>query len=620
MRKTIRQYIAAILCILLSLFSQTIRGQDQAKADSLKLILAKKKSLSIVSQMDILAKISAHSSNPDDVLIYADLLLKLAQKHNNVVYTVEAYQSKGVAYRLTGNLKMALKCLINSANLAIELGNDTKLITSYLEIANVYTSNKDFKNALTYNKKALELIRLYRDKEKLPITLLNTGYSYYMLDQPEAALLLYNEAEPAFKAIDLKIGTAYTIGNRALVYWKKKNYKRAEYDLLKAIDMLYPLGDDFGITDFQNHLGRIYAEQGQVEQAIDHTQHALTLAKSLNLKEQIRDAAMLLSELYDLKKEYQNAFDYQSLYIIYKDSIENTENTKHLANLRTEFEISLKEKEITILEKHQLLNRIYIIITIFLLVFAVLLLLYFRQRLVNVRLMVANEEKLHTEKISSLLNSQETKALQSMVEGQENERKRLARELHNHFGSLLATIKVNMNAIDEYAIPNYKTLITLVDQACSDIRNLSHSLNIGISDDFGLVPALKELTANLRQANGLEVEFTASMCREEIGSANEIIIYRIIQELISNVLKHAEASKLSVQLTCFEEDNLINIIVQDNGKGFDANKQKKTSLGIGLKSLIEMIADQQGEISFDSNPASGTTVNIDLPITPITLN
>lgn len=620
MTRSCLQKIAAILYFLLLSISQDAMAQDQGKADSLKQVLVKNRALPALSKMDIYAKIAAHSSNPEDILLYADKLLRLALKQDERNYIIEAYQSKGVAYRLMGNLKMALKNLFTSAHLAIEQGDNDKMVTSYLEIANTYTANKDFKNALTYNKKALVIIRLHGNEEKLPITLLNTGYSYYMINEMDAAVALYNEAEPIFEAIDLKIGKAYTVGNRALVYWKQKNYTLAEHDLSQAIEMLRPLGDDFGITDFQNHLGRVYAEQGHDEQAIDHTQNALTLAQSLNLKEQIRDASLLLSELYDSKKEYQKAFGYQSLYIVYKDSIENTENTKQLANLRTEFEVSLKEKEIAILEKHQLVNRIYIIITIFLLVFAVLLLLYFRQRLVNARLMAANEQKLHNEKISSLLNAQETKALQSMVQGQENERKRLARELHNHFGSLLATIKVNMNAIDEYAIPNYNTLITLVDQACSDIRNLSHSLNIGISDDFGLVPALKELTENLRQANGLEVEFAASMCREEIGSGNEIIIYRIIQELISNVLKHAEATKLSILLTCFEEENLINIMVHDNGKGFNAEKEKKAGSGMGLKSLIEMIAAQQGEISFDSNPASGTTVNIDLPIIPITLN
>ncbi len=207
-----------------------------------------------------------------------------------------------------------------------------------------------------------------------------------------------------------------------------------------------------------------------------------------------------------------------------------------------------------------------------------------------------------------------------MVQGQEMERKRLAQELHNHFGSLLATIKINLNAIDVGTIANLPTLTTLVDQACTDIRSLSHALNMGISADFGLVPALKELTAHLQQANGLEVEFSASMYQQQMAAENEICIYRIIQELVSNVLKHAEASKLSISLTFFDEENLVNILVQDNGRGFDAGKVHKTASGMGLRSLKKMVTEMNGDMEFDSNSVSGTTVNIDLYYTPLSLD
>jgi signal transduction histidine kinase len=143
---------------------------------------------------------------------------------------------------------------------------------------------------------------------------------------------------------------------------------------------------------------------------------------------------------------------------------------------------------------------------------------------------------------------------------------------------------------------------------------MSHSLNMGISENFGLIPSLKELIAHLRQSGGLDVEFTASMCSYQIDSDNEIAIYRIIQELISNVLKHAGATKLSIIITCFEQEKLINILVNDNGKGFIPNSVNETNGGMGLKCLEEMVESLQGEIQIDSHSNSGTTVNIDLPL------
>lgn len=609
-----------IYCLLLFSIIQTAVAQNQAKADSLKRLLIKSDTSSNTTKMVVYAKISALSSKPDEVLRYSDLLLNLATKEEQPTYIIEAYQAKGVAFRLMGNLKMALKNLFLSADMANKYNKHKLLTYAYLEIANTYTANKDFKNAVFYNKKAIKTIRLQGNKEQLAINLLNTGYNYYILHELDSALSLYNEAEPLFNEINLAVGKAYTTGNRALVYWKQGHYQNAEENLLKALKMLIPLEDHFALADYSTQLGRLYAERGKLTQALEQAKKAYDTGKSMAMKEQVKDASLLLSELYKAKRDYRQAFDYQNQYITYKDSIENTETTKQIANLRTEFEVSQKEKEIALLEKQQLQNRIYMIVIVFLLGFAVLALLYFRQRFMNTRLMAAHEQQQHNENISALLVTQETKALESMVQGQETERKRLAQELHNHFGSLMATIKVNLNAIDERVISNHHTLITLVDQACTDIRNLSHALNMGISDNFGLVPALKELTAHLSHAKGMEVEFSAAMCREQLGSENEIIIYRIVQELVSNVLRHAEATKLSILLTCFEEENLINILVQDNGKGFNVSKEQRSGSGMGLKSLRKMIQDKQGEIRFDSNPVSGTTVNIDLFFTPVTLN
>jgi len=603
-----------LCCLLLSL-CHALLGQDQYKADSLKALLGKR-NLPLHDEMAIMAKISTYSSSPDEVLLYANRLLVLAAQNKKPHYMVEAYHYKGVAYRLKGDLKIALKNLFASATLAAANKLFELEAEAYGEIANTYTANKDYKNALVYNKKAIAIMRVHGNDERLAANLLNTGYNYYLLNELDSAMKMYNEAEPLFIDLNLTVGIAYIIGNRALVYWKQGKYTNVEKDLLKAIAILQPLDDRFGMADYHNYLGSFYAQRGETDKAIEHTLKARDMAKGLNLKEQMRDASLLLSQLYEAKREYQKAYIYKSLYVVYHDSIENTENTKQIANLRTEFEVNLKEKEIALLEKRQLLNRIYIIITVSLLLISVLLLLYFRQRFTNVRLLADNERKEHSEKIKTLLSAQETKTLQSIIQGQEKERKRIAQELHNHFGSLMATIKVNLNAIDEHAIFNHHTLTTLVDQACADVRNLSHVLNMGISGNFGLVPALKELTVHIQQSNELEVEFSAAMCSEQIGSENELFIYRIVQELLSNVLKHSGATKLSVLLTCFDELGLINIIVQDNGKGFNVKQAMKNNAGMGLKGLEDMVANRHGDIKFDSNPASGTTVIIDLPINP----
>ncbi len=590
-------------------------AQDQRKADSLKQVFYENDTLSLSSKLKLVSTISTLSAAPQDKLMYADLLLDLAEQADSEEHRIKAYQFKGVAFRTRGDLKKSIENLFLSLRAAIDGNNIDLQVEAYIEIANTYISNNDFKNALVHQKKAIEIIRLHGNKEQLAINLLNTGFVYYTTNLLDSALLLYNEAEPLFNAVGLKIGMAYTLGNRALVYWKQGDYSTAKRDLLKTIEMLEPLGDQFGMADYHNQLGNIYLELEDIGPAIDHTKKALAMAEVLDLKQQIRDASLLLSGLYEKKEDFKKALTYQKKYITYKDSIENAESTRKIADLRTAFEVSLKEKEIDLLENRQSLQRTYIIIAVILLLLSVVLILFFRQRFYTSKLVASNERREHSEKIKTLLNTQETKTLQAMVEGRDRERKRLAQELHNHFGSLLATIKVNLNGIDKGVIHNHHILTTLIDQACADVRNMSHALNMGISENFGLMPALKELTTYLSESGEVKVELSASRCEGSMDSESQIMVYRIVQELLSNSLKHADARRLSVSLTFFEEERLISIVVHDDGVGFDPEKIRQPEAeGMGLESLNKMIRHKDGEIIFDTQPGKGTTVTVDLPI------
>lgn len=602
----LKTIIAFLFCVSFSL-----HGQNQKVADSLKRIYNEKEILSDSIATTLLYQIIVKSSSPEEIFAYSDILLKRSKNYRQNYYTIKVYNLKGVAYRLKGDLENSLKSLFKSADLAIEKKFPTFEAEAYSEISNTYIANEDFNNSLIYQTKAIDIFREHKINKRLCIALLNTGFNYYSHGRFDTALKLYNEAEPIFEEINMAIGKAYTIGNRALVYWKQGDYQKAEQDLFKAIDILEPLGDQFGMADYHNQLGNIYLEQNKVKETVFHTEKSIEMSKSLGLKEQIRDAYLLLSKLYAKNENYEEALKYQSQYIVYKDSVQSKELTKKIADERTNFEVNLREKEIDLLEKREKLNTNYIITAFILLVLSITILLYFRQRFKTTKLVASHQQKEHNDKIKDLLKSHETSALQSMIQGKDNEKKRLAKELHNHFGSLLATIKVNVSRIEEDTIPNHETLMSLVNTACEDIRNISHSLNMGISEDFGLMQALKELTAHLQQSKELEVEFSSSIHDGIIDSESEILIYRIVQELVSNVLKHAKATKLSILLTYFNDENLINILVQDNGKGFDTEKKVD---GMGLESIREIVTLYEGSISFDSNSIIGTTVNIDLPI------
>ena len=611
------------LFISLLLVHGCVLAQNKRYIDSLKTVL-EVPNISHEARLDVLIQIARFTSEPEEKIAFASTVLEEIQASDSAKYEILAYHSIGVAERLQGHLEQSLDWLLKSSQLAIDHNELDFLAEAYGEIATTYAANADQNNALIFDNKAIDLFRQLGKYRQLSINLLNTGYTYYEREQYDTALMYYNEAAFWFDSLGLTIGKAYNLGNRALVFWKTGDLTAAEKDLLQAIEMLLPLGDQYGMADFHNQLGDLYLESGEIEKSIYHTRRSLEMAEALGLKEQARDASLLLSKLSRERGNYQEAYRFHQEYVAYRDSIQNDETTKAMADLRTEFEVSLREKEIEVLEKDKQLQSIYNIVAVVLLVAFILLFLLSRQRLMNNKLaakaerdqLAAKAERArheHEKEVQNLLQGQEKKALQSMITGREKERKHLAGELHNHLGSLLATAKMNLNGI-EHDDPRINTLHDLVDQVYNDIRNLSHALNMGVSEDFGLISALKELVEHLSHAGKLNVEFNAAVGDCHIPFEQEIVIYRVIQELVSNILKHAGATEMSLLLTCFEDDHLLNIMVSDNGKGFDANTVSGKSEGMGLNSLEGMITGLRGDMEIDSVPGKGTTVNIDLPL------
>lgn len=600
------------IVLIISLGVEISYSQDLKSLDSLKTVL---KSGNINDSLSclILNRLMQLSTDPNDIILYANKLLDLDLSNIPIRKQSRAHIVIGVANRMQGKLNEAISYMLIGAKIAIDSNIRSLQAEAYLEIGATYSINNDLKNALIYENKAINLFRTLKKKQELAINLLNTGYTYYTLQQYDTALLYYNEAGLLFDSVDLEIGKAYTIGNSALVYWKTGDMPKAKKGLLKAIEMLVPLGDHFGMADYHNQLGNLYLEEGNGKAAY-HLQKGLDMALEMDLKEQIRDASLALSKLYSMDKNYAKAFQMHQQYVAYKDNISNNENTQAMADLRTAFEVSLREKEIEALEKDKELQWIYISIAVVFVMLSIVIILYFRQRFITIKLQGEVERTVHHHHVRNLLKTQETEALRAMVKGKEDERKHLAKEIHNHLGNLLATVKVNLNGLE---IPDRKRqehMVALVDKACEDVRNISHELNMGISETFGLVPALKELAMHLEDANGLEVELTVSLNDLYIDADNEILVYRIIQELISNVLKHSKASKLAISLTGFVEDKVINILVQDNGVGMDDGMNSNTSNGMGLSGLHEMVDKLSGDMNMDSSTKSGTTVNIDLPV------
>jgi signal transduction histidine kinase len=201
-------------------------------------------------------------------------------------------------------------------------------------------------------------------------------------------------------------------------------------------------------------------------------------------------------------------------------------------------------------------------------------------------------------------------SLRRFVAGQEVERRRLARELHDETGQALTSILLGLRALEEANDTNVDDLRELVVGTLQDVRRLAVQLRPKALDDFGLVPALERLVQTFSESSGINVELEARIGEERLASDVETTIYRIVQEALTNVVKHAEAANVSIVLV--RRDGTLAAVVEDDGRGFDPAATRDDRLGLeGMRERVEL---HDGRMTIEAAPRSGTTLRIEVPL------
>nr|HPH18833.1 ATP-binding protein [Haliscomenobacter sp.] len=184
-------------------------------------------------------------------------------------------------------------------------------------------------------------------------------------------------------------------------------------------------------------------------------------------------------------------------------------------------------------------------------------------------------------------------------------------------GSMLATVKMNLLTVEEVLdrlpterIVTYNQANRLLDEACDKVRKLSHEFGEALLKQFGLKAQLEALLEAIGTSK-IAVELVTHGLNQRQDFQLELNLYRIIQELVHNVIKHAQATQISIQVSYFPEN--VNVVIDDNGRGFDV-QSIQDSPGLGMLSIQSRVNEHAGHIHFDSRPGRGTTVMIDIPL------
>ncbi len=392
------------------LYCPNLHAQLQEDLDSLARVY-EQGAFNPRDSLQVLNDLVAGYQDPDKVLRYSEALIQTARRQDSMGRLYQGYLQQGNGYIRLGNQADALESYIEAAQIADSMGSESRRGTIYITIADVYSMMDNSGNALDYYRRGISVLRKSTDSLSLGTGIANAGDFFYKQGELDSALAYFQESGEIFRDIDFQLGIGYHLGSLGMIYAQQGRPADALAKLDECLDILEREGDYYGIAAFLPYASNIHREQGNLRSALRTARRSLEVARQYGLKEQIRDANLLLSELYEDLGDSDAALNYYKGYTLYKDSISNVGLVQELARLRTDFEIDQKQAEVDLLEKEAEIRDLrekrqdavlYVTIGILLFAFVLAFGLYRRYRYIRRTRDIIQKEKSRSDEL--LLN------------------------------------------------------------------------------------------------------------------------------------------------------------------------------------------------------------------------
>jgi len=525
--------------------------------------------------------------------------------------------TKGLVYAKQYEYNESIKCYVESIKM-FEKINDSKNNTSvghiYTSISSNYYELDQYELALEYDKQALQFLDRNKDIDLFVVGHLFVADDYSSLSRFDSAFLYLDKVRPIVMQLNkpnLNVRFRYILGG---IYRKRKQWKEALDNFQQANLSAKINGDDFQILNSAEGIAASYLGLGDLARA--KTMATFTLDESERLKVAfIRlQALQLLMKIEERSGNIAKAYQYQASYVALNDSLNKEKVQRQMHETETRYQSEKKQNEIVQLEKDKQIQSLslrqksslnYILLGSLATVLLVGFLLHrnYRQR-----------QKLQQQTITQLEKDKQLMTVDAVLKGQEEERSRLARELHDGLGGMLSGVKYSLNNMKDNLVVTpdnmavFERSLDMIDASIKELRRVAHNMMPEMLLKFGLDEALKEYTNSIAATKLLTVKYQSFGMKERIENSAEIIIYRIVQELLNNVLKHASASEVLVQLV--REQSRLSVLVEDNGRGFDT-ALLASNKGAGWTNIRSRVDYLKGQLDIHSEIGNGTSVSIE---------
>jgi two-component system, NarL family, sensor kinase len=513
-------------------------------------------------------------------------------------------------YQRKQNYDSAVEWYLQAANIFIETGEDSKIIYSYYNLSGIYKYLSDTTKMFFYARETSRLAAHANDTLLLVRGLIALADSYDFTKQYDSALIISKKGLLLAQKQDMTfavgifnnfIGLYYT--NKAMLYDSAIIY----YNI--ALQSFNKINTQYDIALVLQNMGNAYLKKKDYVNAVKFSKQAAALSQSLKFDQVLNSSLMSLVLAEESMGNITEGFKHLKQYVQVNDSIQSRNNQKKVYVLETKYQN--KKKEIVLLAQQKIIERKSLLN--YLLAFGVIsLAIIFTLLYLNYRY----KQNLQQKRITELETEKQLTATAAVLKGEEQERTRLAKDLHDGLGGMLSGIKFSMNTMKGNLLMTpdnaqaFERSIDMLDSSIKEMRRVAHNMMPEALVKFGLDTALKDFCNDINQSGALKVNYQSiGVEQATIEKTTAITIYRVVQELINNTMKHAAAKNAIVQVS--KTDELLSITVEDDGKGFDPVILQQAK-GIGWTNIKSRVDFLKGILDVQSSIGNGTSIHIEL--------
>ncbi|MGF2410801.1 tetratricopeptide repeat-containing sensor histidine kinase [Ferruginibacter sp.] len=544
--------------------------------------------------------------------------VEISRQIKDSLYIAKTLFNTGTSYRVKGEYETAAKYYEEGKKIFQKFGDaDTEAMGNDI-LQSLYTALKQYDRAMGYGQKAVAGFRKLNNPSYLGTALNNLGLNYLSIKKFDTAAVIFKEClQIALNTEDKNLEQSAYL-NLGDIYLERGEYEKMKPYMDNALKLSVKIGAHESELIARKGLSFYYNSIKNYPLSLQYAKEALALSYQYGFKEQRGKVFVQLSNLAFSMQDMKLGDYYAMQSTVLADSLLNETIQKNTLELEKKYENEKKESKIAQLEadrklqqlsiqKKNMLNYILISGAVVLLVVSLLSYRNYKQK-----------QKLQQQRIAELETQQQLTATEAVLKGEEQERTRLAKDLHDGLGGMLSGIKYSFNNMRGNLVMTpdnaqaFERSMDMLDSSIKEMRRVAHNMMPEALVKFGLDTALKDFCNDINQSGALKVNYQSiGLENEMINQTIAITVYRIVQELINNTMKHAAANNAIVQVTKSGEQ--LSVTVEDDGKGFDTVILQGVK-GIGWANIQSRVDFLKGTLDVQSGTGKGTSVHIELNV------